>query len=119
MLAQLALLWMLYQYLPVCRSACSVIFACDNSAVEAVHHKGLARAHLLGKVLLSMLQLQQKSRIQVCTQHIPGHRNVLADAISRNLGHLMQDLSQSEKVSIPWEELLSLVKEAFGCVGGT
>ncbi|OLP80697.1 hypothetical protein AK812_SmicGene38854 [Symbiodinium microadriaticum] len=78
------------------------IFRCDNAAAESSSWKGLSMASGLCSVLRSFFLLQQRCRISVHIDHVPGIVNDVADALSRSKDPVALGFKQQEEVHIDW-----------------
>ena len=83
LLAQCALVHLLHLLLGPGHPPVHCIFRCDNAAAESSSWKGLSMASGLCSVLRSFFLLQQRCRVSVHINHVPGLVNDVADALSR------------------------------------
>ena len=99
LLGQCLLLMLTYQLLGRCRQHCSMMTACDNTASEVAATKGLSSSVGISHVLPNFFRLQLLWNIFQHVRHIPGYRNVTADALSRFEYH---GLPVEQQHSLDW-----------------
>ena len=102
LLAQCALLYLLHQLLGDSHLPVHCIFRCDNSAAESSSWKGLSMASGLCSVLRAFFLSQQRFRISVHIDHVPGVVNDVADALSRSKDPSSLGFTPQEEVLIDW-----------------
>ena len=83
LLAQYALTYCIHSTLPCCRNAVSCTQGTDNSAADAASAKGLSMTPAMATVLAPFFAFKRRYQIYSKITHIPGHRNDIADALSR------------------------------------
>ena len=71
---------------------------CDNQAAANVINKGSARDPLLAHLLRYLFFYAAHFQFQFTAQHIPGHSNLAADALSRNQLTTFSSLPQTNPV---------------------
>ena len=86
---------------------------CDNYAVVQVIHSRYARDPLLAHMLRSLFFICTRHRFTLVAKHIPGKKNVAADAISRN--NLPLFYSQVPEVAGSPTPIPSLAVSALAC----
>ena len=62
----------------------SVLFHCDNAAVVTILSSGTSRDNLVMHLIRCLVFIAAKFNFIFSASHIPGIRNILADALSRN-----------------------------------
>ena len=102
LLAQCALVHLLHMLLGPGHRPVHCIFRCDNAAAESSSWKGLSMASGLCSVLRSFFLLQQRCRVSVHIDHVPGLVNDVADALSRATDPAKLGFRQQEEVHIDW-----------------
>ena len=102
LLAQCALVHLLHLLLGPGHLPVHCIFRCDNAAAESSSWKGLSMASGLCSVLRSFFLLQQRCRVSVHIDHVPGLVNDVADALSRATDPAKLGFRQQEEVEIDW-----------------
>ena len=102
LLAQCALVHLLHLLLGPGHRPVHCIFRCDNAAAESSSWKGLSMASGLCSVLRSFFLLQQRCRVSVHIDHVPGLVNDVADALSRSNDPEKLGFRQQEEVHIDW-----------------
>ena len=102
LLAQCALIYILHQLLGHSHLPVHCIFRCDNAAAESSSWKGLSMASGLCSVLRAFFLLQQRFRISVHIDHVPGVANDVADALSRSTDPAHLGFRPQEEVLIDW-----------------
>ena len=83
LLAQFSLSWMILTHCGPAPFSWRFNQLCDNTAAEAVSHKGLASCAGLNHVLGAYFTWMRRHHVQVDIAHIPGEQNIVADALSR------------------------------------
>ena len=102
LLAQCALVHLLHLLLGPGHQPVHCIFRCDNAAAESSSWKGFSMASGLCSVLRSFFLLQQRCRVSVHIDHVPGLVNDVADALSRATDPAKLGFRQQEEVCIDW-----------------
>lgn len=85
-------------------SGLKIRFNCDNSAIVQSWAKGSSRNRDVMSLLRRLFLVAARGQFTISMAHIPGCRNVLADALSRNLLPLFHSLSpqaEAEPTPIP------------------
>ena len=86
---------------------------CDNAAVVAIIRSGTARIPLAMHLMRSLFFFTAHFQMSLVADHIPGHHNEAADAISRNnLTLFYQQVPEAEQLPTPipqelWEILVT------------
>ena len=102
LLAQCALVFLVHLLLGHGHLPVHCIFRCDNAAAESSSWKGLSMASGLCSVLRSFFLLQQRCRISIHIDHVPGIVNDTADALSRSTDPAKMGFKPDEEVQIDW-----------------
>ena len=102
LLAQCALLHTLHLLLGHSHLPVHCIFRCDNAAAESSSWKGLSMASGLCSVLRTFFLLQQRYRISVHIDHVPGIVNDIADALSRSADPVNLGFQPQDELQIDW-----------------
>ena len=102
LLAQCALVHLLHLLLGPGHRPVHCVFRCDNAAAESSSWKGLSMASGLCSVLRSFFLLQQRCRVSVHIDHVPGLVNEVADALSRATDPAKLGFRLQEEVHIDW-----------------
>ena len=102
LLAQCALVYLLHLLLGHSHLPVHCIFRCDNAAAESSSWKGLSMASGLCSVLRTFFVCQQRYRISVHIDHVPGIVNDIADALSRSADPAQLGFQPQEEVQIDW-----------------
>ncbi|OLP86243.1 hypothetical protein AK812_SmicGene32672 [Symbiodinium microadriaticum] len=102
LLAQCALVYILHLLLGHSHLPVHCIFRCDNAAAESSSWKGLSMASGLCSVLRTFFLCQQRCRISVHIDHVPGIVNDVADALSRSADPSHLGFQPQEEVKIDW-----------------
>ena len=105
LLAQCALVHLLHLLLGPGHRPVHCILRCDNAAAESSSWKGLSMDSMasgLCSVLRSFFLLQQRCRISVHIDHVPGIVNDVADALSRSKDPEALGFRQQDEVHIDW-----------------
>ena len=97
----------------------TVIVHCDNLGVVSLVNTGYSRIRTIMHLLRSLFFIRERFQLEVWATHVPGMRNVLADAISRNnlqLFFLQVPEAMHRRKDIP-QDLLSLLvgQQPIGC----
>ena len=82
-LAQAGLILGLSALAPCCRVSLCLPSLCDNTGAESGLNKMFSTKHPLGLVLEHIALLASILRITLDVSHVPGAKNVKADALSR------------------------------------
>ena len=102
LLAQCALVYILHLLLGHSHLPVHCIFRCDNAAAESSSWKALSMASGLCSVLRTFFLFQQRYRISVHIDHVPGIVNDVADALSRSADPAQLGFQPQEEVQIDW-----------------
>ena len=102
LLVQCALVYILHLLLGHSHLPVHCIFRCDNAAAESSSWKGLSMGSGLCSVLRTFFLFQQRYRISVHIDHVPGIVNDIADALSRSADPAQLGFQPQEEVQIDW-----------------
>ena len=98
-LAQFALSHCIVMRLPKCRGPITYHQGTDNSAADAASAKGLSMTPAMSTVLSPFFMYMRRF-------HIPGHLNIIADALSRFQQPLQIPLKHDDFCDVDWQALL-------------
>ena len=102
LLSQCGLLHLLSCLFPSGHPPVHVTFRCDNSASDSASWKGLSLAKGLCALLRSFFLLQERQYISVHTDHVPGFKKDLADALSRACDPSLLGFAPDQICAVPW-----------------
>ena len=92
--------------LPKCRGPITCQQGTDNSAADAASAKGLSMTPAMSTVLSPYYRYMRRLHIYPKWSHIPGHLNIIADALSRFQQPLPTPLKQKYFCNVDWKALL-------------
>ena len=78
----------------------NVVFLVDNNTDVAIINKQSTKSDLLKQLLRQLFQLSVKYNFNLCAQHIPGSKNVIADFLSRPTLHKNDPLTHFSTLAV-------------------
>ena len=113
LLGQMALLWVVALFVPAGSHPLHVVTRCDNSPADSASWKGLSTARGLCNLLPVYFAWQRLFCISTYIDHVPGFRNTIADALSRDAEPASLGLAASDEVTVPWSLISNLPRPSY------